>query len=281
MTHTAIERSEDAGELVELYRFVRGTTEWFYVDNYTSVTYDGDVYLPLEISRTAPRQSSSDSPGTIDVTLPSDCALVALLQQGGNLRTVDLTIIGFHRSSPTATRITFLGEVTVPNIEPSLTVLTCAPLAGQMGQQVPRGTVQRNECIWTTYDLFTCKVSIAAFTFTTAVSAISLNGLEVTVTGALAFVPTLPGSVARSDMFAKGVLVKGEQRGEIIEQVGEVMYLSERMPGLVLADAISLVAGDNRTPETCRDKFQNAARMMVHPHMPQVNPFFGQGFGSP
>lgn len=279
MGYSYYESSAHEGETIELFKFVRGTEEWRFAKGDASITFDGDLYIATEIHRTAPRQGSDDAPGSIDVFLPSDSALAQVIQQGGNIRTIDLTVYSYHRPNPADTRVIFLGEVTGGDISPSEIKLTCAPLAGQLGQQIPRGTMQRNYCIWTTYDLETCGVDSADFTFDGIVAAISLNGLEITVTGAEDFVPTLPGSVALQDMFVKGVLIKGEQRGEIQHQAGDVVVLSERMPGLAVGNAVSLLAGDSRDPEVCRDKFQNADRMLVHPTMPQVNPFFGQGLG--
>lgn len=278
MPTQAFEESNYNGEPYELYHFVRGTEEWNYTDGILSRTHLSDTYTPLQISRTAPRQGKDDAPGSIDVTVPTDSPLGLVVQQAHNIRAIDLTVFSLQEGAPSATRIVFLGQLIKASIGPSDTIITCVPIAGQMSMQLPRGTMQRAYCVWTTYHALTCGVDPADFTFTGEVTAISGNGLTITVAGATAFVPGLPGAVALTSMFTRGVLIKGEQRGEIQVQLLDNMVLSERMIGLEIGDTVQLLAGDNRDPITCRDKFQNAERMLVHPNMPQVTPFFGQGF---
>lgn len=272
-TYASYESSEELGSPAFIYKFVQGANEWFYSGT-EQLTFEGNTYLAVPITHGSFGQGGGDNPGNVEIELPTATALGFLFQQGTPEGTVDVTIYEFHRGAGLAPIIRFLGEVQSGRFEGENGTLICAPWASLMDFQVPRGTMHKDMCTWITYDPLTCKVSASSFTFAGTVSAISTNGRVVTVPGATAFVPTVTGGAADPRMFWKGVLTKGGRRMMIVEQSGDDMILLERMPGLVVSDAVELLAGDDLSAQTCRDRFKNAGRRLAHPKMPSVSPWY-------
>jgi hypothetical protein len=69
-TYQEYESSLSLGEPVELYLFTQGTQTWRYTSHDETIEYEGHIYIPTNISRTAPELSQQRSGAGITVTLP-------------------------------------------------------------------------------------------------------------------------------------------------------------------------------------------------------------------
>ncbi len=265
-----IDVSPSTGKPFYLYRFVQGVNEWFYTSQLRARTYAGDSYLATAITHSEIEGGGADAPGAVTITLPTMTTLAAELQIGADSAPIDVTIFRGHRQAPTTPAAIFMGEIASIEVQDEVSTLQVTPLRAQFDAKIPRGLIQRMQCAWITYEAGTCNVNPATFTFAGTVSAVS--GLQVTVTGAAAFAPTDPS------FFALGVLTFGGRKGMIEAQTGDVLTLLTGVPGMIVGSSVSLLAGDDRQPGTCRDKFNNVARYLAFPHMPTTSPFFGQGF---
>lgn len=270
------EQSADLGAVIKLYKFVQGINEWLYTSAEEEWTYEGDTYEMLEIKHGPIPDSNRDNVGTVEIEVPLDSALGALFNESTPSGIVDVTIYSVMREEPAADKIDFIGEVQYGDFSGSVAVLKCASIMGQLASTFPRGSHERNQCMWFPYEDDTCDLDVADFTFSGTVSAISPNGLQVTVPGADAFVPTITGGVNRPNQFSEGVLVKGERRGKIRGQFLDVIFLDEVVPGLAVDDDVDLIAGDPRTLEVCFIYFKNVDRYMAHPLIPLDNPWTGR-----
>jgi hypothetical protein len=232
------------------------------------LSYEGERFEPLEINHGEIERGSEDNPGAVPVTLPTDSAIGLVLQAGSAPTPISLRISMQQLGDPADPAIIFNGELRGADFQDEICTVQAIPLQSRINVTMPRGRWQRKQCVWNTFDPDTCRVDPAPFTFAGTVSAI--DGLTVTVTGAGAF-NTDPA------FFALGVLTKGEYKGMIETQDGDDILLQRMIPGLLVGDSVSLLAGDDRTKETCLVKFNNIERHMAFYQIPTLNPHYGQG----
>lgn len=269
------EKSPFQGKPGEIYHFFRGSEDWCYTSGKRNIVFEGNTFIPTSIKRTDPQSGGSDAVGQITVTMPTDTALGLALKAGAPASSVQLRIIRYHRPHLSSPAIIFVGEVASTDCQGDVAVLTCDPPTAQLTLPIPRGLIQKEHCVWSFTDPFTCKVNPATFTFNGSVSVI--DGLWVTVPGAQDFGFTAVPGIEFTDFFTFGVLTRGEHKGMIEEQDGDSVRLIEILPSLVVGDAVSLLAGDDRTLQTCRNKFGNQLRRLAFRDAPVTNPFYGRG----
>lgn len=268
MTHIAQEQSRARGKPRDCYHFFRGVEDWRYTSFRTAIAFMGEIFTPLEITHGEIEGGGQDRPGEVPITLPTDSPLGLILQAGSAPTPIAVKIYRFHHGVMDDFAIIFNGEVQGADIDGETCVIQAVPLQSRMSMIMPRGLFQKKRCIWNTYDPMTCKANPGAFTFTNAISAIT--GLVVTVPGAAAF-------NADPSFFSLGVMSKGERKGTIELQNGDDMRLEFMIPGLAVGNSVSLLAGDDRTQETCLNKFNNIDRHRSLSQMPTLNTFSGQG----
>jgi hypothetical protein len=271
MTHPSREASRARGRLRELYHFWRGVEDWRYTSYRTRLAFHGELWEPLPITRSEIEVGSEDRPGVVDVTVPTSSGIGTVLQAGSAPTPISLRIYQFHQGIVDDYAIIFNGEVQAADIEGETCVIQAVPLQARMSMVLPRGLYQRERCTWNTYDPLTCGKSTAGFLHTGAVTAI--NGLQVAVAGAAAF-------NADPAFFALGVMMKGEWKAPIQSQSEDSMALDFMIPGLIVGDTVTILAGDDRTKETCLTKYDNIERYMAFSQMPIQSPFEGQGLRS-
>ena len=268
MSRRDLEKSRDKGKPRYFYHFFRGTEDWYYTDFRIPQSYNGDAYLPLEIIHGEIERGSDDNPGAVEVTLPKDSAVGVVLQEGSAPTPISLRISMMQALDAADPAIIFNGELRGADITEATCVVQAVPLQSRINVIMPRGRWQRKQCVWNTYDPDTCGVSKTGFSFNGTVSAI--DGLTITVTGAAAF-------NAATDFFALGVMSFGEYKGMIEKQDGDNLLLQHAIPGLIVGSSVNLLAGDDRTKETCLIKFNNISRHMGFSQIPTTNPHYGQG----
>jgi len=268
MSRRDIEKSRAQLRPRYFYHFFRGTQDWFYTNDRAPQSYAGEKYLPLEINHSPIDRGGEDRPGAVQVRLPTDSDIGLVLQAGDSPTPLSLRISSYDLGAVDDPAIIFNGEIQGADIDGEICTAHAVPLQARLAVEMPRGRFQRWKCRWNTYDPFTCKVNPAAYTHVGVVTGI--DGLLVSVSGTSEF-STDP------NFFALGVMTKGEYKGMIERQSGDDVTLQFMIPGLVVGDTVSLLAGDDRTRETCVNKFNNIARYWAFGEMPVTNPHYGQG----
>jgi hypothetical protein len=237
-----------------------------------TVVFREESYAPAEIEHSEPSQGVEDAPGTVQISLPGDDAIAIEFKSSIPPSQAMVAVYQYHRppvDEPDPTNVrAILFDIVSAEHHPKQTVLTCASIIGQGEVIIPSGLVQREQCMFNTYDPLTCGVDPTAFTFEGVVALI--DGLEVTVTGASAF-------NIDPNFFTLGDFSLGFKHTMIKQQEGDVMLLDEMIPDLVVGDVVKLLAGDDRQKETCRNKFFNIERYFAFPNLPVSNPYYGQG----
>lgn len=271
-TTRELEGSKHKSRPVEFYHFYQTTHDWYYTTSRRVKTLGGIPHQPLEITRGQIDMGGEDRPGALSITVPTDSSIGSVLQEGSGATPISLRITRQQPSASDDPWIIFIGEISGANVQGEIVNIDCLPFTARLDLIVPQGLYQRDQCQWNTYDPYTCKKNRSEYTFVGTVTGV--DGLRITVDGASAFDP---GTGVRDDMFAGGVLEKGERTGMIESQDGDTVTLLELVPTVAVDDVIFLVAGDDRLLDTCRDKFNNAQRRVAFPHLPLKNPWYGQG----
>lgn len=266
-----LERSKYGGRPAEFFHFYRGADDWRMTPvPMTVILADGQIFSPQAgLKRGDIEGGTADNPGQLSIDMPTNTALIQAVLNGRSDAPINLKLYQYHKSANTDTKIIFWGEVVAYDEQRDVTSIRCNPTLAMADMQLPRGVYQRETCDWNTYDPHTCKVNPAAFTFTGPVA--DIDGLAVTVTGAAAFGGDDP------EFFSLGAITKGTRRGEIEKQQGDVIILRHPISGLIVGDTVSIIAGDDRTPQTCLNKFDNILRHFSFNKMPKNNPSYGQG----
>jgi len=268
MTRRDIDASLAQGRPRYFYHFFRKTEDWFYTSFRTPVAYWGHTYEPLEITHGEIESGGEDRPGSVDITFPTDSVLGLILQEGSAPTQISVQISLSYEDVLDDPAIIFNGELRGTSITDDQCVVSAVLLQSRMSMAMPRGLWQRQQCIWNTYTPGRCGVNPAAFTHSGLVT--DIDGLVVSVAGTAAFNPD-------PAFFALGVMTKGERKGMIERQDGDDLILQHTMHGLIVGDTVSLLAGEDRTKETCLNKFNNIARHFAFSEMPIENPHYGQG----
>lgn len=269
MSRRDLEKSRAKGKPRYYYHFFRSVEDWCYTNFRTPLSYGGNVFTPLEISNGEIERGGEDNPGSVDVTFPTDSPLGLVLQSGSAPTAISLQISMLQAGDIGDPAIIFNGELRGTDVTGETCVVHAVPLQSRLNIIMPRGRWQRKQCVWNTYDPFTCGKSTSGFLHTGTVTAI--DGLTITVSGAAAFKPADPV------FFALGVMTKDEHKGMIEKQDGDNMLLQFMIPGLAVGNSVQLLAGDDRTKETCLVKFDNIERYMAFSLIPATNPHYGQG----
>lgn len=274
-----LEKSGYNGRPQEFYHFFRAGEDWFLTPGMVTIILggvDGGVYTPSKVTRDEIEGGGEDAPGSLKVRIPASHALAQSIMDGRSDPAIELRLMEYHRGAEYDTPITFWGEVATYDRDGAFLDIECQPTQAQGEMVVPRLLYQKDECGFSTYDPSTCGVDPADFTYVGNITAI--DGLKITVGGAEA-AGVVEGEID-PDYFTGGVLSKGNRKGLIEKQVGDDIYLQYLVKGIIVGDSVSLLAGDDRTKETCLHKFGNIGRNFSFSLMPELTPWFGQGLRS-
>lgn len=108
-----------------------------------------------------------------------------------------------------------------------------------------------------------CKLSLGAFTISSAVTGVT-NKRQFTDS-------TIAAATGYYDY---GLLtwltgLNATYQMEVKTQVSTLVTLQQEMPNAIqIGDTYSMIAGDDKTLATCRDKFNNVVNFRGHPHVP-------------
>lgn len=222
--------------------------------------YAGEVYTAVPLENTEIQLAAGLSPDDAEITIPLVEPFSATKLLGGFWRgaRVEIKVINWANlaAAPESQHTGYLGEVAMNN-------LVLMPQYRSLSQlmNTPVGDTYTETCRHTLGDAG-CKKNLAAFTFTgTVTSVIDKQRFSTSV-------------VQADNYFHKGKITfnSGANSGlseETWANTGAALTLFKPMVEVVsIGDAIVLVAGDDKTLATCRDKFANSVNFGGFPWTP-------------
>lgn len=279
MSYTGQEQAVETGRPIELYFFRNSviiTQVYAYTSGPREVTYNSQLYVPRAISRTDPEVEQSDVGADQDlkVTLPATDELVnprwiSTIPPGKD----ELTIFRYHASDGgTPETVTywkgFIDSVSFTGEQAA--TLRVLSEGGYLRREIPKRTY-RGLCGHVLFD-GGCKVARPSFLFSVTVTAMSADGLTITVNGA-----GISGQAA--SYFLGGELHKmnGDRRMVLTftDGGGGSGTITVMLPfsGVAIGDTLELTAGCDHVIGTCRTKFSNEVNYGGFPWIPTRNPF--------
>lgn len=273
MTYDSRDQSQRIGAPVEFLAITITGTTYRYTTADEDQTYLAQTYASAPFARRQ-REAGSDpeTSGTLELEIPLDHALAALLRNGDPVSGAVTVTMYARQRNDSETLTTFIGDLVLGAPDGDAFVLTCRSLEGQLSRRIP-GVVLQRTCSNMLYDTL-CQAVAASFHYT-AGTVSAITGRVVTVSGAGTF------AGADTDYFVGGVLLKGSAiLGHIEAASGDDLTLLDAPVGLAVSDAVTVRAGCDRTIGTCKARFDNVRHFNGAHAMPTINPFTqtGQGF---
>ena len=263
MTYVTEDQAVEDSEPVELYRFVGpGSYEYHYTSSRTSQSYNGDTYTPLAISRDEVRITDITAMPDLIVRVPFTCQLVQ------DYFPTPLQSLAFYlyRRHGTSANVNTEWEGSVVDFSPSrelevaLRISSTSALA--LSQPFPRLRVQ--ETCQHIFGDSRCGVDVpGSYTLSTTVSSVSSDGLTITVASVGSL--SLKGGEIRRTSDGESRMIKNVSGTDV--EIDFPFY------EISATDAISLVAGCDRSAATCKDTYNNIANHGGMPYMPRLHPF--------
>jgi len=283
MTYLAQEESVEGGQPIELYLFTNVESKFTYTSGQETITFGGNTYTPRPISRSEPSIQSQQSDRSLVVKLPLNDLFVQRYITTLPATPDNLTIFRFHSTDGGVETITFfIGEVAnvaITENEAKINVLSSGKV---LAEQMPKQTF-RNLCNHILYDA-ACQVDDSQFRISATVTAISADGLSITVSGGsntilntglelsaqlTADATFFDGGFFRRSGIEHRMVLTSTDNGANSATFTVLLPFETLEVGTVL----ELFAGCDHQFPTCIAKFVNTERYGGFPFVPGNNPF--------
>ncbi len=296
MNYNSAEISAYSAQPIELYHFADSAdtpNEWNYTSGDEMITYSGDNYTPIAISRNTIKAIGSIRGDTLQLRVARDNAVAVQWVSLAPMASFWLTVYRWHRNTtnPNDVVVIWRGRVRAVSWQGSEAILECEPLIGLLKRPALRARFQFT-CNHQLYD-GRCRKLITdqtpdpenvEFTQTIVVDSISSNGLTITASpdllatelnspdGGPIYETFFRGGYAIDDAEVDGT---GERRFIVAHDgaAGATITLWQPFIALVAGDLLTVIAGCDRSAATCAAKFGNIVNFGGFPAMPPVNPF--------
>lgn len=261
MSYSSIDTSTQDGRPAELFKFADSVSSWFYCTGDVPIAYNGDIYTPATISRSATEASQEFGKSKMTIRMPHNLALAQILAAGYPNGPVTVTLFRTHVGD--ANFIThWRGRVmsaTWRDVEASI---ACEPVFTSLQRAGLRAVYQR-QCRHALYSAG-CGVNKDAF---------KINGVVDTAIENQVF--ALAAGAQPDNYFTGGMLKALGASRLIVSHIGNSMTLISPIPGLVGGTPLELFPGCDHTLETCESKYSNSLNYGGQPWLPTKNPFSG------
>lgn len=266
MTYAAIEASTQSGRPVEIYEFLNGSTAFRYTSADGDISYGGDTYTAVPISRAAIEATSETTRLALKITCSRDLTLLGLFSVVPPEEVVAVTVRRLHAGDGEAITI-WIGRILNVTLNNDAAEIHCESVYTSLKRVGLRRLYQKS-CPHVLYET-ECAVSRASFGSSQTV---------VSITGTVIELDTL--DAFDSNYFAGGYLEWESapgyfQRRAIRMNAGFDATISFPLPGLSVSDVVVIYPGCDHTLATCDAKFANSENFGGMPYWPKKNPFDG------
>jgi uncharacterized phage protein (TIGR02218 family) len=261
MTYLTIDTSTQDGRPAELFKFSDGSASWFYCTGDVPIPYNGDVYIPATISRTATEASQEFGKSKLTIRLPHNLPLAQHLAAGFPNGPVTVTLFRTHVGS--AQFIThWRGRVVSTTWRDVEASIVCEPVFTSLQRAGLRAVYQR-QCRHALYSEG-CGVNKNNFRLATVADTAINNQVFVLAAG-----------LQSNNFFTGGMLKALGASRLIVAHSGTSLTLISPIPGIFGGTPVEVFPGCDHTIATCGAKFNNTPNFGGQPWLPIKNPFSG------
>lgn len=253
----------------DLYEISVGTQVWRYNSRSKPITYNGNVFLPYPIERGSVAASPEEARNSLSIISSSEFPPAQMFSQSPPTTSVIVNLFNWAILEDGTESVSLLwsGRAMACSWkdEADEVEIQCEPLNISLGRNALYRRYSKN-CPYALYDQDSCKVSKAAYKYTTTVSAI--DGLSVTLAG-----------VNPAHNYAGGFMewnagTHVETRFiEFAVQGNPIITLMTPGGSLSVGQSVDIYPGCDRTPTTCNTVFSNILNFGGWPYMKATNPF--------
>lgn len=262
MIYEDFEYSVDDGAPIELYSFECGVPElnFYYTTGYENVSHAGRTFIPAHVSRgTIDEVSAISAPQAVSIDVALDTDLARWYGIAHAPPTLEVRIWRGHDGSGdfrkmfwgVSERFTVRNEMLSVSVKPFIQSLLHRKMATNR---------YAHQCQHTLFDN-RCKVPRAAHTWETTVTAISDDGLYVTVANQF---------VGNDELRIGDLTINGEQR-VILGNQDNVIKVRYPFTIIEVGMVAELSRGCNKLKQTCKNVYNNFHNFGGFPLIPDQN----------
>lgn len=266
-TFNTIAAQTAPGVMTELYLFKdRAGNMAYYNSGQTAITYKGNVYQPATLKRDKIKDDDSMSSRTVTITAPITKMLTDYLGQN-SLRT-EVSIFRLFEADQTEVVPIFFGIISEGvqiDVDAKTVSAKCVSNSLILEKEIP-ALIYSAMC---QNVLFDARCGLSAGFYTVLGSITAANGNVITSTDFSGYA---------ANWFAGGYASFANETRMITKSDGnDITLLSPFNAALTVGSRVSVYAGCDGSPQTCRDKFNNLrpdgnAGFNGCPYIPSTNP---------
>jgi hypothetical protein len=284
MAYDTFEDSVESGQPIELFKFSNLEERFCYTNGPDEVVFDYNTYIPIPIKRTDPDLENVQARRNLVVKVPLDNPF-ALRYVVTVPASIDEFALYRQHSTDTPTLETiqfFSGRVTNVSFMENEAQINVLNFGSILERLVPQQTC-RNPCNHVLYDS-KCLVTDTSYALTGTVTAISSDGLTVTLDTGTDTVPATGNQLsaqltADSAYFTGGFLRRGGIEHRMVRAANDLgsneVEFTVLLPlqTIAVGTVLDLFAGCDHQYPTCKTKFSNGVRYGGFPFVPLKNVF--------
>lgn len=247
--------------LAELYQFESNNVFQYYTSYKDDITFQGNVYKAMPISRTSLSFDADFRDINLTITAPVTDPFITYITNSP-LEVINIIIYQAFTIELTDFRVIYEGQIKQVGIKDKIAKALCESNSLALREMLPR-FIYQSYCNYNVYDN-DCGITKAASNFEVITT--------VTVTGS-----TLISSdfIPKGDGFFTG--------GHVISSDGDIRLITNHVGDTLTiqipfdtrvstGDTIKAYAGCDKSIETCTNKFNNQQKFMGCPYIPSKNP---------
>lgn len=248
----------------ELYHMWRdGGEHWRYTSGDTTVTYDGEDYVPATLERSQVQYDSQL--GIVTMTIKAAYLTDTILEyiSTNPIEILWISIMKIHRDQdPLEADVIFIGQIKDVSFKGIQASITCVGFEHFLKQAVPRWRYQ----LACNHNLFDSQCSLVKADYKVE-AVVTLDATRTIISSA-----TFGDSEFGDGYFTGGELVFGVESRTIVSHIGFDITLMYKMKELEDNDTVDAYPGCDKRLETCRDKFDNIINSLGFLFIPIKNP---------
>lgn len=258
MSYDSVEKSTAGSQAFELYKFVTTGQTFYFTSADQAITYLTQIYTPTTIRRTEFEHSSEVVAGQVKIYVAPNSPIAQLLIPYLTPSPMQVFIYGGHYGDSEVVTL-FSGKVSSAAIELECEIIVNSDLY-ILQRKIPKQGYQ-SPCVHVFGDAG-CGINLALFTTSGVISAISADGLTITVAAFSGLSHSLAG----------GYFKRGNDYRMITAHAGTTVTLLSPISGLNVGDAVTGTAGCQLTYAACQS-YNNVPNFLGFDLIPQTNPF--------
>jgi len=271
MTSETREISNEDGQPIAFFQFLRDTVAWRYTSADRDQVLDGNTYTAARITRGKIEQGVERKRLALTITLPSNLSVAANWRPYASGEAISITVRTVHAGEITAL-VDWVGRVVSAKFDGPKLTITCEPSTTRNRRPGLHRGWQRG-CGHVLYSQGDGLCNVNPATHAVAATLTAVSGLNLTAT-AFGLFPDgrLVGGFIRWTRASDGL----SERRSINAHVGSVITVDYGAADLAVSLAIGTVLpGCKHDPDDCDTYFSNGANYGGQKDMPQKNPYDG------